>query len=325
MTRHRCTAVAARSARGCVLAVAGLALAWASAGCRPNETSTPAGSPAPQAPQASQARPASAPALEPADGSREAPRPPTVVSLDPLATRLVLALGAGGQLAAVDAASAQALPELAEVARTDLARALHFEPTLVLTATLDATASAQAQQLRAAGVRVIELAPHDLEEVAAAIREIGSLLVGDVRAMRFETELTRPLAAIGGASFGQPRPRTLAVVGFDPLEVAGGHSFETDLIEIAGGQSVTHPGEEWRRTLAPDSWRDLAPDLVLVVAADEPTEEARAAARAALPADVPVEFFAFEGPAFWLGDPTEPARRLRAIVERHARALTPAR
>jgi hypothetical protein len=106
----------------------------------------------------------------------------------------------------------------------------------------------------------------------------------------------------------------VAVVGFDPLVVAGGHSFETDLIEIAGGRSATHEDEAPRQSLTADAFVAIAPDLLLLV------DEAAAGVdpevlRRGLPEGVEVARFPFSRD-FWLDeDPAEPARRLRVVVE----------
>ena len=257
--------------------------------------------------------------------SREAENPAAgagsrgVVSLSPLATRFVLAIAAGSRLVAVDAESAR-IEAVAELPAVDLAGALELDPELVLVPELPDAAHPGVAALAQRGGRVAAFAPHDLEDVAALVRDVGSQLVGAAQAGRFEAELSRPLARIGGSSRGQPRPRVAAVVSFDPFVIAGGHSFETDLIEIAGGHSVTHPGEEPRLAIGADQWKELAADLVLVIADRPASPHAERALRNALPPGVEVAFFSFD-PAFWLTASAEPAQRLRALVEPIARAM----
>lgn len=258
-----------------------------------------------------------APAPDPARASQPAP---LVVSLTPLATRFALAIGAGHLLVAVDEASSR-IPGLDELPVVDLPGVGPLAPDLVLLPTAPVADDPVVRQLRSAGTTLIEFAPHDLEDVFVLCREVGHRLVGEARAQRFERGLTRPLAALGGSSFGQARPRVVAVVGFDPIELAGGHSFETDLIEIAGGQSVTHGGEQTRVQVGAGGWPELAPDLILVTAPTEPTAEQRSAAMEALPSGHPIEFFAFDPELFWLRRPVETARRLRSLIEPLAREL----
>jgi ABC-type Fe3+-hydroxamate transport system substrate-binding protein len=159
--------------------------------------------------------------------------------------------------------------------------------------------------------------------VSPLVQDIGTELVGAAAATEFQRALTRPLAKIGGSSRGMFRPRVAAVVSLDPLLVAGGHSFETDLIEIAGGQSVTHPGEENRIALEADAWRTLAPDLILVVVDAAPSPEQEAAVRNTLPSTQRIDFFEFRGDDFWLDAPAEPASRLRALIAERSREMQP--
>jgi ABC-type Fe3+-hydroxamate transport system substrate-binding protein len=243
-----------------------------------------------------------------------------VVSTSPAASRFVLAIGAADLLVGVDAISGR-IPELRGTPIVDLARAADLDPDLVLVPEIPPEHDPAALALRDAAVDVVEFTPHDLEDAFDLCRVIGIRLVGGARAHRFEAELSRPLAAISGDSFGRLRPRVVAVVGFDPVEIAGGHSFETDLIEMAGGTSVTHAQEQPRMSIAADGWSRLAPDLIWVVSPDEMTPEHQTAARERLPDDIAVSFFAADTEAVWLVDPVDTARRFRAVIEPVSREL----
>lgn len=243
-----------------------------------------------------------------------------VVSLSPAASRFVLALGAGDRIVGVDANSAR-IPELSGRPVLDLTGADSLSPDLVLIPTEPDADDPAARELRARGVELVVFAPHDLEEAFALCRSAGAQLVGAANAARFAIDLGRPLALVGGSSSGRARPRVLAVVGFDPLELAGGHSFETDLIEIAGAQSLTHGGDESRLRVGFEALAAFAPDLILVVTRETLTQAQQRAARAALRDDVPVEFFPVDTEGFWLHEPVEVAQRLRALIEPLSREL----
>lgn len=268
-------------------------------------------------------------AAEPEDGVSPAASSETataatirVASLSPLASRFALAIGAGDRIVGVDEVSAR-LPGLQGLPVVDLQAALRLEPDLLLVGEVPAGDTGFDPARVPVSTEFIEFAPHDLEDVIELCREVGGRLVGSARANRFEMELSRPLARIGGASFGELRPRVVAVVGFDPLELAGGHSFETDLIEIAGGSSVTHGSDEPRLAFASNRWAELSPDLIWVVSSAELGEEERSAALDALPPATRVVFFPFEPEFFWLDEPTETARRFRELIIETARARAP--
>ncbi len=235
-----------------------------------------------------------------------------IVSLSPLATRFLLALGVGDRLVAVDPDSL-GQPGVPALPATRLAGAAAFEPSLVLVPAFPDDAPALAR-LQAAGAQVVEFAPHDLEDVFALCRSIGGALVGGEAAGQLERRIARPLALVAGESPAAGRPRILALVAVDPPEIAGGHSFETDLIEIAGGSSLTHGGEDVRLPIDAAGLARFAPDLVLVMTPRPlaPAEQDRALRFVGDAA--PVEFFDFDREGFWLAEPARDAKRLRAAT-----------
>jgi len=159
--------------------------------------------------------------------------------------------------------------------------------------------------------------PHDLEDVFELCQTLGRRLVGLAAASRFEATLARPLAEIGGASFGRGRPRVVALVALDPPIFAGGHSFETDLIEIAGGRSVTHGGDTTRLDATPATLTRLAPELVVIITREPPAEAAIERVRAELALDVPVESLAASFDGVFEGGLLEHARALRRVIVRY--------
>lgn len=247
-----------------------------------------------------------------------------VVSLTPAGSRFVQAIGAESSLVGVDEASARVLGRT-DLETVELAGTLRLAPDVVLLRTLRVEDGAAAEALREAGASLVEFEPHDFEELVDLVRDVGERLVGRTAAIRFERRLSRPLAEIGGASYGAWRPRVAPIVGLDPLELAGGHSFETDLIEIAGGSSVTHGGEDNRVDLDGrlDAEDLLAPDLVVYFGSSEPDADEQQRLRDRLPQGIPLVFFRVDVDRFWLETPAEDARRLKKIVLEQTRAVAP--
>ena len=240
---------------------------------------------------------------------------PAVVSLSPGATRFVEALGAGDRLIGVDPISSQALSgkPLPEV---DLQGALQLGPDLILVDALPRPAVET--QFSSGPAEYVEFAPHNLEELFALSRTLGRRLVGSARATRFELEIARPLALIGGTPFEGEKPRVAAVLGLAPTRLAGGHSFATDAIEIAGGTSVTHEANQ-NEDFEPsdEDWLRLAPNLILMLNAEAMPAHAKRDARSALPPDYPVLFFPFDSETFWSEEPAQTTTRLRSLLQAH--------
>jgi ABC-type hemin transport system substrate-binding protein len=224
-------------------------------------------------------------------------------------TELVLALGHRGRLVAVDAESAR-LPAAGGLPVTDGRELGALSPDLALAP----PAAAEAARRSVPAARLIEIAPHDFDEAWALCLEIGAALGGAEAAHRFVREASRPLAELGSASFGRRRPRVAAVLGVDPLEVAGGHSFLTDLIELAGGESVTHGTEEPRLAWSPGAFAQAGVELVVVVVPQAASMQHRERARSLFGSGVPVEFLVFDPELDLLTGALPATRKLRGWI-----------
>jgi len=104
------------------------------------------------------------------------------------------------------------------------------------------------------------------------------------------------------------------VLALEPLEVAGGHSFATDLIELAGGESVTHGTEEPRLVWSPGAFAQAGVELVVVVVPQAASAQHRERARSLFGSAVPVEFLVFEAERDWLTGALPAARKLRGWI-----------
>ncbi len=253
------------------------------------------------------------PELEPAPNSSRAM--PRVVSLSPAGTEVLLELGAAETLIAVDPdsrslAGLEMLPAI-----VDLDASVALAPDLVIVPRLDRENLRIAEQLRAQGSDVIEFAPHNFDDAYELCRVLGLRLGRAAEASAFVRRHSRELALMSAAAFGYQRPRVAAVLGFSPLEIAGGHSFTTDLIEIAGAESVTHGSDELRVPLTVAELQATEPDLVLIVSAIPISEDDRRDARALIGDGPEIAFMVFDRKHFWLRRAVETARQLRERVQ----------
>ena len=245
-----------------------------------------------------------------------APTGPRIVSLSSRATRFLVALGAGPMIVALDGPTERAF---ADESRAPDARAprladlVRLDPDYVFLPALPDDQSDLAE-LEASGTRVIAFAPHNLEDVMALLHGVGTDLVGEEGATAFERRYLRPVALIAGQSSPYDRLRVLALVGVDPPEIAGGHSFETDLIEIAGASSLTHGGSDIRQPIDRENLAKRTPDLVVVMTDGEiaPADQDRALEFVGEIA--PVLFFSYARETFWLEEPARDAARLRKSI-----------
>jgi ABC-type Fe3+-hydroxamate transport system substrate-binding protein len=173
----------------------------------------------------------------------DAAAPARVISLSPTLSGIVVALGARERLVGVDQYSLElpgleGVPSLGGIFAADLERAVELRPDLVLGVRSEQQ-QAFFETLRARGVRCEEIETGGrLEHVLAEFRRVGELLglaaEADALVERVRAELGAVAASVAGHE-----PRSVALVlDADPLYVAGGGSFVSDLIAIAGGRNV---------------------------------------------------------------------------------------
>lgn len=230
----------------------------------------------------------------------------------------MLALGAGSLLVGVDGDSRSELPELGAlpaVAPEGLARLV---PDLViappeLQPQVDAFSSPT-------GFETVSFEVHDLEDVFLLSQTLGVRLVGPARAAVFERGIARPLALVAGRGPGLGRLAVVALVSIDPPQLAGGHSFATDLIEVAGGRSVTHGGDANRLDADGATLAALAPDVVVVMRPGTVSQGDLERLRRELSLQVPLFAFTVDFDRVFDGELEQRAEALRAALALHAHA-----
>ena len=168
--------------------------------------------------------------------------PQRIVTLVPSATELLFAIGAGDRVVGRSAhcdypPEASAIPSVGSGLTPDLERLFALEPDLVV-----GTALQQGQpyltSLEEAEIPVILLADQTIPDIAASLAVLGREL-GEVDAARaLVEEIERTLLDVQARMAEGQAPRTLVVLGRDPLFAAGSASYIGQTLEIAGGDNV---------------------------------------------------------------------------------------
>jgi ABC-type Fe3+-hydroxamate transport system substrate-binding protein len=116
-------------------------------------------------------------------------------------------------------------------------------------------------------------------------------------------------------SLGRRRPLVAPIVSLDPLVLAGGHSFVSDLVEAAGAETITH-GDEVAEVHAPrlDRIQAAAPELILVATRDPPTAHEESVLRSWFGA-TRVAFVPIDADELWLGGSLDAAVALQQLVD----------
>jgi iron complex transport system substrate-binding protein len=168
--------------------------------------------------------------------------PARIASLNPATTELLFALGVGPRLVArttwdVWPDAARAIPDVGPGLRPNVEAVLARHPDLVV---LYASAENRvaAQQLRAAGARVIALRTDRLADFARASRELGRAVGESASAVVVIDTMQRTLDRVRAATRDLDHPKVFWHVWDSPIYTIGKGSFLDELLTIAGGTNI---------------------------------------------------------------------------------------
>jgi iron complex transport system substrate-binding protein len=171
------------------------------------------------------------------------PHAARIVSLAPSITETVFVLGEGERLVGVTdycdyPPEAAKKPRVGGISTPSFEAILALRPDLVL-ATSESNYAEHVQRLVALGLPVYVIRPVDFETVLESMERIGAVLGREALARAHVAAMRHAADAIARSVAGAPRPRVLYVVWPNPLIVPGRGTLITELIERAGGESVT--------------------------------------------------------------------------------------
>jgi iron complex transport system substrate-binding protein len=176
--------------------------------------------------------------------------PHRVVCLMPSIVDDVYALGAGADVVAVTdyvkyPAEARAKRSVGLPQTPSIETIVSLHPDLVFEdGAMSRTETME--RLKKLGIPVFMVAPHGIEGIYRSIAHIGQALNRDQAARELIGKLRAREAAVRQRASGKPRISILMPLWYDPVTTIGKHAFITEVIEIAGGHSVTSDIEqEW--------------------------------------------------------------------------------
>ncbi len=200
------------------------------------------------------------------------PSPQRIVSLAPSITEILFSLELGAQIVGVTTycnypPATAAIDKVGDTLHPNLEKIISLRPDLVIMST-----ASQLEQLRVkllqAGIPVFVVKAQSLEQTLHSIEAIGELVNRGAQAHALAEQLRARIEKIKAQVAGKPHPKIFFVVGADPLITAGKAAFITDLIELAGGQSISADVvAEWPAYSA-ETVVARAPDIILIPGAD---------------------------------------------------------
>lgn len=201
-----------------------------------------------------------------------------IVSLKPNITEIIFALGAGDQLVGVTTyckrpSAAKKLPRVADYIRANPEKILALKPDLVL-GSQENSSQKEIQFLKNHGVKIELLSFDTLSNLRNSTLQLGQFLEREEQATQLVTQLDQGLKKLKAVSHFPIKPKTLLVVGYDPLVVVGGHNFIEEAFSLLGLENVAQASRLKYPNFSTEQVIQAAPELILdlsmAVPADSP-------------------------------------------------------
>ena len=247
-----------------------------------------------------------------------------VISLAPNLTEIIYAVGGGDRLVGDTTfcdypPQAKNVVKVGDTLQPSIERILALRPQLVLVSTASQL-EAFTTQLNEQQIAVYITDPRDLEGVFRSIANVGDLLKESDHAAELVKQLRARTESVERTVAGRPPVPVFFQLSGQPLYTAGKGSFVTNLIERAGGRSVTADvNEAWPR-LSNEAALASRPEAIIMLSgamgATANTEVAAALRNS--PAVKNGRVYVIDGDLL-----TRPGPRLVDGLEQIARALHP--
>ena len=176
--------------------------------------------------------------------------PHRLVSLVPSVTDDLYALGAGADVIAVSdftkyPSQAAHKPSIGTPLTPSMETIVSFHPDLVV-ASADTNREETVHQMEHLGLAVFVVNPHGIEGVLSSLLSLGEALGRKDAAVELVSRLHARLRAVETHVQTRPAIRVFMPIWYDPVITIGKHAFITEIIQAAGGKSVTDDlNREW--------------------------------------------------------------------------------
>ena len=191
-----------------------------------------------------------------------------IICLIPSVTDAVFALGAGDDVVAVSdyvkfPAEAMKKPSVGSIMAPSLETILDFHPDLVL-GSPNGNPQGMLDEIRKLGIPVYLVDPHGVSGILRSIRSLGEATNREAQAAALVARLTQRIAAVKARVAGKPVVSIYMPVSYEPNMTIGKGAFITELIELAGGHSITSDlPREWP-TISMETVVERAPQALLL-------------------------------------------------------------
>lgn len=204
--------------------------------------------------------------------------PHRLICLMPSLVDDVYALGAGSDVIAVSdytkyPVEAKAKPKVGLPLSPSLETIVSLHPDLVL-ASGELNRSETVSELQKLGIPVFTVTVHGIDGIYKSIASIGRALNREQQADRLVGALKEREKAVRQRVAGKAVVNVLMPIWYDPIMTIGKTAYLTNLIEAAGGHSVTSDVDEEWPEVSLEAVLARAPDALLLVRGSKMSVEA---------------------------------------------------
>jgi len=194
--------------------------------------------------------------------------PHRVICLTPNITDSVFALGAADDVVAVTdyvkyPAIAKKKPSVGSIMTPSLETILALHPDLVL-AMPHANPQPVLDQIQRLGIPVYLVDPHGLQGILISIRDLGQALNRVPQADAEVSGLQRRIDVVRARVRGKPVVSIYMPISYEPNMTIGRGSFITEIIDAAGGHSITADMEQEWPEISMETVIARAPEALLL-------------------------------------------------------------
>lgn len=195
------------------------------------------------------------------------------ISLAPSVTETIFAAGAGDRLVGVTTycnypEAAKSVEKVGDTQTPNIERIIALKPQVVFVSTASQL-EAFAETLERQNVSVYVTNAADLRGVLRNIRAFGTIFGTEQIAEAAATDIERRTVAVEGRIRGALRPRVFVQISEEPLFTVGSGSFLTEIVRIAGGESVTKDVATAYPKLSKETAFAMRPDVILLSDSDD--------------------------------------------------------
>lgn len=199
-----------------------------------------------------------------------------VVSLAPNLTENIFAVGAGDRLVGVTTfcnypEEARKVAKVGDTISPNMETIIALKPQIVFVSTASQIETFT-KQLEAQNITVFVMNPKSLDDVLTNLNQLGEIFGTRMQTAELLNSLQTRIIEINENVAGKPKIKTFVQISKDPLFTIGKESFLTEIIERAGGVSVTKDVETAYPKLSKETALALNPDVLILSESPDNTE-----------------------------------------------------